>query len=278
MRRYVCRFIFAVAAVLLSGATASRAEEARLAIGGYDPVAYFTDGKPVEGLKDFEYLWHNARWRFASAAHRDMFVGDPEHYAPQFNGYCAMGVVGVPEATAHKDTVDPQAWAIIDGKLYLTHTKTVMALWRENAEENIKKAEANWTIVKDQGEPSLVGPPCAAEPPTVIVTTIDDKRRLILGRQIAVDATDKLVGKGDMRAQLQQVGKNVDACLKAAGASEADLVFTRLFVSDRELLAKSADPQSRYLRPDGPSKTTIIGSNFAGPDFLVGVEGIANLK
>ena len=67
-------------------------DETRLAISGYDPVAYFTDGKPVPGVSEFEYVWHNAGWRFASAAHRDLFVKDPGHYAPQFDGYCALGV------------------------------------------------------------------------------------------------------------------------------------------------------------------------------------------
>jgi YHS domain len=64
-------------------------EEARLSISGYDPVAYFTDGKPVPGSSEFQYVWHDARWRFASAAHRDLFVGDPNRYAPQYDGYCA---------------------------------------------------------------------------------------------------------------------------------------------------------------------------------------------
>src|SRR6266436_1823661 len=96
---------------LLLAAPTARGSETRLAISGYDPVAYFTDGKPVPGLTEFEYVWHDARWRFASAGHRDLFVGDPNHYAPQYDGYCAMGVSGVSFAPAHKDTVDPEAWA-----------------------------------------------------------------------------------------------------------------------------------------------------------------------
>src|SRR5262249_55363430 len=98
---------------------AAWADETRLSISGYDPVAYFTDHRPVPGLSQFEYVWHDARWRFASAAHRDLFVADPERYAPQFDSYCAMGVAW---QQPHKDTVDPEAWAIIDGKLFLTHT------------------------------------------------------------------------------------------------------------------------------------------------------------
>jgi len=91
-------------------------DEARIAISGYDPVAYFTDGTPVRGASDVEYVWHSARWYFASAAHRDLFISDPEHYAPQYDGFCAMGAAV--DKGAHKYTVDPQAWAIVDGKLY----------------------------------------------------------------------------------------------------------------------------------------------------------------
>ena len=88
---------FAVAAggllsvVVLAGPMAW-GDETRVAIAGYDAVAYFTDAHPVPGKTEFAYEWHNARWQFASGAHRDLFVGDPEHYAPQYNGYCAMGV------------------------------------------------------------------------------------------------------------------------------------------------------------------------------------------
>ncbi|HYZ40081.1 MAG TPA: YHS domain-containing (seleno)protein, partial [Stellaceae bacterium] len=98
----------------------ARSEEPKLSISGYDPVAYFTDGKPIPGKSEFEYLWHKLRWRFASEAHRESFAKDPDHYTPQYDGYCAMGMAGDEAVAAHKDTVDPEAWAIVDGKLYLT--------------------------------------------------------------------------------------------------------------------------------------------------------------
>src|ERR1700746_2258896 len=102
-------------------ASSARSEEAKLSIGGYDPVAYFTDGKPVQGKSEFEHLWHKLRWRFASDAHRQSFAKDPDRYAPQYDGYCAMGVSN--DDAAHKDTIDPEAWAIVDGKLYLVHNQ-----------------------------------------------------------------------------------------------------------------------------------------------------------
>ena len=90
--------------------TSARSEEPKLSISGYDPVAYFTDGKPVQGKAEIEHLWHKLRWRFASEAHRDLFTKDPDHYAPQYDGYCAMGVSN--DDAAHKDTVDPEAWLL----------------------------------------------------------------------------------------------------------------------------------------------------------------------
>jgi hypothetical protein len=70
---------FVLATLLSSGA---RGDEARVSISGYDPVAYFTDGKPVQGKPDLEYLWHRLQWRFANVSHRDMFVRDPDRYTP----------------------------------------------------------------------------------------------------------------------------------------------------------------------------------------------------
>ena len=113
--------------------TSARSEEPKLSISGYDPVAYFTDGKPVQGKAEIEHLWHKLRWRFASEAHRDLFTKDPDHYAPQYDGYCAMGVSN--DDAAHKDTVDPEAWAIVDGKLYLVHNQYWLGVW-QNIQRN----------------------------------------------------------------------------------------------------------------------------------------------
>ena len=192
--------------------------ETRLAISGYDPVAYFTDGKPVPGLTEFEHVWHDARWRFASAGHRDLFVGDPNRYAPQYDGYCASGMAGGAVFPPHKDTVDPEAWAIVDGKLYLTHTRYSMGRWQPNLAENIKRADANWPAVAQQPEPALVGPPCADHPPSVIVSVQGGGQRAYVGAQRAVDKEGHVVGQDDLRTQIEQAGKNVQVCLEAAGA------------------------------------------------------------
>ncbi len=114
-----------------------------VAIDGYDPVAYFADGKPVEGSSDFEYQWMGATWRFASAADRDQFAADPEKYAPQYGGYCAYAVSQ--GATAD---IDPDAWHIEDGKLYLNLSKKVQSIWLKDIPGYIGKADANWPKIK----------------------------------------------------------------------------------------------------------------------------------
>jgi enamine deaminase RidA (YjgF/YER057c/UK114 family) len=272
-------FPVAFAVLLLLAAGPSRGEEARLAISGYDPVAYFTDSKPVPGQSEFEYPWHNARWRFASVAHRDAFAGNPDRYAPQYGGYCAGGVTGADFAGPHKDTVDPEVWTIVDGKLYLAHFGgPLWDEWREKAAENIKRADDNWKFVKDQAEPVIVGPPCRGRPPAVIFTTSDGKRELVIGSQVALDNDGNIVGKGDMRAQIEQVGKNVEACLKAAGASKSNIVWAQTYVANKETFLKYADVWANYLGPQRPASTIVEKPQLAGPDFLVETKAFALLN
>ena len=129
-------------ALVLSGFHCATAEE-RLAIKGYDPVAYFTDGKPTPGQPEHEIAWRDAKWRFASAQHRELFLKEPEKYAPQYGGYCAYGV-----AVGKKFEVDPEAWAIVDGRLYLNSSKGVHKDWLADKTAMIKAAEARWPEVE----------------------------------------------------------------------------------------------------------------------------------
>jgi len=110
-----------------------------VAIEGIDPVAYFTDGKPVPGSKEHVFEWRGATWRFASAAHRDLFAADPEKYAPQYGGYCAWAV-----SRGYTAGIDPEAWKIHEGRLYLNYDPEVQAKWSEDIPGNIAKADANW--------------------------------------------------------------------------------------------------------------------------------------
>jgi YHS domain-containing protein len=110
-----------------------------IAIKGYDPVAYFTEQKPVMGSAAFEYIWNGAKWRFATAEHVDLFKADPEKYAPQYGGYCAYAV-----SQGKVADIDPEAWTVLDGKLYLNLNKDVQRLWDKDRENYIRQADKNW--------------------------------------------------------------------------------------------------------------------------------------
>ncbi len=110
-----------------------------VAVGGYDPVAYFTQGKPVKGSKDVTASYEGATWRFASAEDRAAFQAEPAKYAPQYGGYCAYAV-----SQGHTAKAEPDAWTIHDGKLYLNYDRNVQAKWEKDIPGYIAKADANW--------------------------------------------------------------------------------------------------------------------------------------
>ncbi|HOX83753.1 MAG TPA: YHS domain-containing (seleno)protein [Chryseolinea sp.] len=143
MNKIVILFFLALAS--LSG-IAQKAEvfsTSNGAIGGYDPVAYFTVGKPVMGDPKISFHWHDADWYFSSEQNRDAFKISPEKYTPQFGGYCAYGV-----SDNHKAPTDPDAWTIVDDKLYLNYNLNVKKLWSKDRAGLIKKANDLWPTVK----------------------------------------------------------------------------------------------------------------------------------
>jgi len=113
-----------------------------VAVSGYDPVAYFSAGKPVVGKKEFTTRWMDAEWRFASAENRDLFVANPEKYAPQYGGYCAWAVSQGTTASS-----DPKAWKIVGGKLYLNYDQDVQKKWEADIPGHIQQADRNWPSV-----------------------------------------------------------------------------------------------------------------------------------
>lgn len=113
-----------------------------LAVGGYDPVAYFTLGEPVKGAAEFSTTYKGAEFRFSSQANLDAFLAAPDDYAPQFGGYCAYGVA--------KDAAvkgDPKNWSIVDGKLYLNLNKKIQKQWDEDRAGYISEADEKWPTV-----------------------------------------------------------------------------------------------------------------------------------
>ncbi|MEM0981133.1 MAG: YHS domain-containing (seleno)protein [Cyanobacteria bacterium P01_H01_bin.58] len=110
-----------------------------LAIRGADTVAYFTKGKAVLGSSDYEYEWNGATWRFSSAQNLEAFKANPEAFAPQYGGYCAKAL-----SEGNLASVDPRAWKIVDGKLYLNYSADVQDQWVQDISGNIEKADDFW--------------------------------------------------------------------------------------------------------------------------------------
>ena len=108
-----------------------------VAIRGYDTVAYFTQGKPVEGNDKFSTSWSDATWKFSSQEHLDLFIASPEKYAPQYGGYCAYGV-----AQMNLVKIEPDQWTIIEDKLYLNYNAKLNKTWKKNTASYIKTADA----------------------------------------------------------------------------------------------------------------------------------------
>lgn len=109
------------------------------AVQGHDPVAYFTEGKPVKGSKKYSTDYKGAEFRFASQENLDTFLADPEKYTPQFGGYCAWAV-----SEGYTAKGDADHWAIVDGKLYLNYDKKIQNRWEQDRAEHIDKANSNW--------------------------------------------------------------------------------------------------------------------------------------
>ncbi|WP_211242949.1 YHS domain-containing (seleno)protein [Sinimarinibacterium sp. CAU 1509] len=116
---------------------------APLAVHGYDPVSYFTDGKPMRGSDELTVVHDGAAYRFASAEHRDLFKANPARYAPQFGGYCAYGV-----SVGKKFDGDPMLWTIRDERLYLNLNPEIVAAFNKDVPGNIKKAEGKWQKIE----------------------------------------------------------------------------------------------------------------------------------
>ncbi len=117
-------------------------------LAGYDAVAYFTEGKPVEGSADYTAVYNDAIYRFSSAKNRDRFRADPAQYAPQYGGFCAYGMT-----FGKKFEVDGKAFEIVDGKLYVNKNKKVYKAWAEDIPKHIAESEAQW--------PNVVSTPAA---------------------------------------------------------------------------------------------------------------------
>jgi len=110
-----------------------------IALKGYDAVAYFQQKGPVKGSPIFSYQWMDATWLFSSAQNRDQFAADPQRYSPKYGGYCSYAV-----SQGHTAPIDPEAWSILNGKLYLNYSKGVQKTWEKDKAGYVQKADQNW--------------------------------------------------------------------------------------------------------------------------------------
>lgn len=110
-----------------------------IALKGYDPVSYFTMGKPVMGQEKYKYEYMEALWLFSSQENMEMFKMNPEKYTPQYGGYCAWAM-----AKGNKADIDPNVWKIVDGRLYLNYNKSIGRKWAKDIKGFIKKADEKW--------------------------------------------------------------------------------------------------------------------------------------
>ena len=141
MKTYSAFFLLSV----FSFASAQKSavyQDSHGAIKGYDPVAYFVEGSAKKGMEAHSFEWSGVTWYFSSEQHLEKFKTHPEWYAPQFGGYCSYAV-----SQGYTYKSDPEAWKIVDGKLYLNYSLKIKKKWEANQAELIRSAEANWPKV-----------------------------------------------------------------------------------------------------------------------------------
>lgn len=149
MRKLVAALAFATASLTFAAPPAF-ADQApvytgllsRVAVSGYDPVAYFTDGRPVRGTTEHRITHQGFEYRFASAEHLAAFRANPARYVPQYGGYCAWAV-----SQGYTASADPTNWRIVDGKLYLNYNDEIQQRWEQDIPGHIRSANTNWPSV-----------------------------------------------------------------------------------------------------------------------------------
>ena len=121
-----------------------------LVIRGYDPVAYFAEGRPVPGRSDLAVDYEGGKYLFSTAANRDLFNANPEKYAAQYGGYCAFGV-----AMGKKFDIDPSSWRIVDGKLYFNLNPVILEQWSADTRGYLLKSEEAWPKIREKAPSEL---------------------------------------------------------------------------------------------------------------------------
>ena len=114
------------------------------AIYGYDPVSYFTDHAAMQGKRQYEFVWQGVSWIFVSQANREVFMADPEVYAPQYGGHGALAM-----ARGYASTSNPNIWAIYRDRLFFFYSYTARAAWAEEVEQHVQRGDEHWPTVNN---------------------------------------------------------------------------------------------------------------------------------
>jgi YHS domain-containing protein len=165
-------------------------------IGGYDPVAFFTDGKPVAGSDKFNYTYEGAKYYFASQEHLDQFKSDPEKYKPQFGGWCAYAV-----SLGRVAPIDVNFWSIQDGRLLFQHNKRADEGWKKNPAENLMLADKYWPEVSSKHGEQIV-----TESEKAFYNNTDEKGVAIGGYDPVAYFTSNKALKGDKKYEARFEG------------------------------------------------------------------------
>ncbi|WP_019959942.1 YHS domain-containing (seleno)protein [Woodsholea maritima] len=112
------------------------------ALEGYDAVAYHSEGQAIRGHRDFRTQWRGAEWRFVSQDNLELFLADPDRYAPQYGGHCSWAM-----AQGYGAKGDPLAWDIVDGRLYLNYNREIQERWQQDPEGFITQGDENYPHV-----------------------------------------------------------------------------------------------------------------------------------
>ena len=121
----------------------AKGKDDKVAIKGYDPVAYFTESKAVIGKKSIASIKGDKTYYFSSEKNKALFLKNPTAYEPQYGGYCAYGI-----SENHKAPIQPEQFSIVDNKLYLNYNSEVKGMWLKDQKKLIKTADANWMKIE----------------------------------------------------------------------------------------------------------------------------------
>ena len=139
------KLIFLLVALIANSVFAQTNVENKIAIQGYDPVAYFESNKAIEGKKEITSEFNGAIYYFSSENNKSLFLKNPELYMPQFGGYCAYGM-----SEGYKAPIQPEAFTVVDNKLYLNYNLEVREMWLKDQKKRIEKASKTWEKIKKE--------------------------------------------------------------------------------------------------------------------------------